>query len=76
MTPNKRRSSQAAGHVLGPAVAIGGLSLVLAAGLAALGFDVDTARRVVRVSAGWDTTAADWRVLADAFAAVANEVHA
>ena len=38
MTPNKRRSSQAAGHVLGPAVAIGGLSLVLAAGLAALGF--------------------------------------
>ena len=38
MTPNKRRSSQAPGHVLGPAVAIGGLSLVLAAGLAGLGF--------------------------------------
>ena len=42
--------------------------------LAALGFDVETARRAVRVSSGWDTTADDWRGLTTAFAAVAEEV--
>ena len=42
--------------------------------LAALGFDVETARRSVRVSSGWDTTAEDWRALITAFAAVAAEV--
>ena len=45
VTPNKRRSSQVPGHVLGPAVAIGGLSLVLVVGLAALGF-------LTRINAG------------------------
>jgi cysteine desulfurase len=42
--------------------------------LAALGFAAEEARRVVRVSAGWATTAADWQALAAAFAAVAPEV--
>lgn len=42
--------------------------------LAALGFDADEAKRVVRVSSGWETTADDWRALAEAFAAVAAEV--
>lgn len=42
--------------------------------LAALGFDVETARRGVRVSAGWETTAEDWRSLVSAFTAVAAEV--
>ncbi len=42
--------------------------------LAALGFDAAEAKRVVRVSAGWETTAADWRALAAAMAEVAAEV--
>ncbi|MFA6962041.1 MAG: aminotransferase class V-fold PLP-dependent enzyme [Opitutaceae bacterium] len=42
--------------------------------LAALGFDPEEAKRVVRVSSGWDTTAEDWRALAAAFGEVANEV--
>ncbi len=37
VTPNKRKSSRTPGHVLVPAAAIGGLSLALVAGLAALG---------------------------------------
>jgi cysteine desulfurase len=43
--------------------------------LAALGLAPELARRVVRVSAGWDTTEAGWHALATAFAAVAPEVH-
>ena len=42
--------------------------------LAALGLDPAAARRVVRVSACWETTAADWTALAAAFGAVAPEV--
>ncbi|MEI6861443.1 MAG: aminotransferase class V-fold PLP-dependent enzyme [Verrucomicrobiota bacterium] len=42
--------------------------------LAAMGLAVDEARRVVRVSAGWNTTEADWAALAEAFAAAAPEV--
>ncbi len=42
--------------------------------LGALGFDAEEARRVVRVSAGWETTAEDWRALAAAMAEVAAEV--
>jgi cysteine desulfurase len=42
--------------------------------LSALGFDPETARRVVRVSSGWETTAADWRELGAAFASVASEL--
>ena len=42
--------------------------------LAALGFDFEAARRVVRVSAGWETTADDWRALTHAFASVAAEI--
>ncbi len=42
--------------------------------LAALGLAPEAARRVVRVSAGWDTTEAGWQELAAAFAAVAPEV--
>ena len=43
-------------------------------GLTAIGLTADEARRVVRVSAGAATTAADWAALAAAFAAVAPEV--
>jgi cysteine desulfurase len=42
--------------------------------LAAMGLAPEEARRVVRVSAGWDTTEADWAALAAAFVAVAPEV--
>jgi len=42
--------------------------------LAALGLAPEAARRVVRVSAGWETTEADWGALAAAFAAAAPEV--
>lgn len=42
--------------------------------LAALGIDADEAKRVVRVSAGWETSADDWRALAAAFGEVAAEV--
>jgi len=44
--------------------------------LAALGLAPDEARRVVRVSAGWETTAEEWRALADAFVAVDGELRA
>ena len=46
------------------------------AGLAALGFDLDSARRAVRVSSGWDTTRDDWRALLAAFVGVAGELRA
>jgi cysteine desulfurase len=42
--------------------------------LAAMGFDAETAKRVVRVSSGWDTTREDWQALAAAFGDVAAEV--
>ncbi|HEY8990357.1 MAG TPA: aminotransferase class V-fold PLP-dependent enzyme [Luteolibacter sp.] len=42
--------------------------------LAALGIDADEAKRVVRVSSGWETTADDWRALAAALAEVATEL--
>jgi cysteine desulfurase len=42
--------------------------------LTALGLGADEARRVVRVSAGWETTDAGWQELAATFAAVAPEV--
>jgi cysteine desulfurase len=42
--------------------------------LAAMGFDAETAKRVVRVSSGWDTTRDDWQALAAAFGEVAAEV--
>ncbi len=42
--------------------------------LAALGLAPDEAKRVVRVSAGWDTTGAGWAALAAAFATAAPEV--
>ena len=42
--------------------------------LAGLGFGTETARRALRVSAGWETTAEDWRTLVGAFTAVAAEV--
>jgi cysteine desulfurase len=44
--------------------------------LAALGVAPEEARRVVRVSSGWETTAGDWSALADAFAAVDAELRA
>jgi cysteine desulfurase len=42
--------------------------------LAAMGFNADEAKRVVRVSSGWETTEADWQALAGAFREVAAEV--
>ena len=42
--------------------------------LAALGLDVDSAQRLVRVSAGWETRAQDWQALLGAFSDVAVEV--
>ncbi len=42
--------------------------------LAAMGLAPDEAKRVVRVSAGWETTEADWAALAAAFVAAAPEV--
>ncbi len=44
--------------------------------LAAMGLDADAARRAIRVSAGWETTAADWSALAAAFVEVARELDA
>jgi cysteine desulfurase len=45
-----------------------------ALGLAALGLTPSETRRVVRFSAGWGTTPADWSALAEACAEVAVEV--
>jgi cysteine desulfurase len=42
--------------------------------LAALGLPADDARRVIRISSGWETTEADWRALLDAILAVAAEL--
>jgi cysteine desulfurase len=42
--------------------------------LSALGATPEEMRRVVRVSSGWETTAADWRGLAAAFAEVAHDL--
>lgn len=42
--------------------------------LAALGASADEMRRVIRVSGGWDATAAEWKALAEAFAAVNGEM--
>lgn len=44
--------------------------------LAALGCSADEARRAVRVSSGWETTAAEWQALGAAFEAVAGELSA
>jgi cysteine desulfurase len=42
----------------------------------ALGASPEELRRVVRVSGGWETTAADWQALAAAFVAVGSELDA
>jgi cysteine desulfurase len=42
--------------------------------LAAMGIDAEEAKRVVRVSSGWETSEADWQALAAAFGEVAAEV--
>jgi cysteine desulfurase len=42
--------------------------------LAAMGYSPEEARRVVRASAGWDTTESDWQKLAQALAEVRVEV--
>lgn len=42
--------------------------------LAAMGYDADQAKRVVRISSGWDTAEADWQALAAAFGGVAGEL--
>ena len=42
--------------------------------LAALGFTVEEAKRVIRISAGWNTTADDWQALAEALPQVAVEL--
>ncbi len=44
--------------------------------LAALGVSPDRARRVIRVSAGWDTTVEDWTALATAFREVDADLRA
>lgn len=44
--------------------------------LTAMGFDVVQARRVIRVSAGWETTEADWNALAIALATLDTEFRA
>jgi cysteine desulfurase len=44
--------------------------------LAAMGFAPDEARRVIRVSAGWDTTEADWNALVEALRRLGNEFRA
>ncbi len=41
--------------------------------LAAMGVPGEDARRVIRISAGWDTTPSDWQALADALVDVARE---
>ena len=40
--------------------------------LAALGLTPEAARRVIRISAGWETTEADWEALAAALVKVAS----
>ncbi len=42
--------------------------------LAAMGYTPEEARRAVRVSAGWETTEADWRALVSALGEVASEL--
>ena len=42
--------------------------------LAALGIPPEEARRVIRISSGWDTTDADWHALREAIVAVAAEI--
>ena len=42
--------------------------------LAALGLTPEKARRVIRISAGWETTEGDWQALAAALAKVALRV--
>jgi len=42
--------------------------------LAAMGYTPEEARRAVRVSAGWETTEADWQALAAALGEVATEL--
>ncbi len=42
--------------------------------LAALGLPPDEARRVIRISSGWETTESDWRALLDALTAVAADL--
>jgi cysteine desulfurase len=42
--------------------------------LAGMGVPPEDARRVIRISAGWDTTPVDWQKLADALVAVADEL--
>jgi len=44
--------------------------------LAAMGIDADAARRALRVSGGWETTAADWAALATALAEAGKELDA
>ncbi len=44
--------------------------------LSALGASMDEMSRVIRVSGGWDTTAADWRALAETFTAVSCKMPA
>jgi cysteine desulfurase len=41
----------------------------------ALGASADELKRVVRVSGGWETTAADWQALAAAFDEVWHELN-
>jgi cysteine desulfurase len=41
--------------------------------LAAMGLAPEEARRVVRISAGWETTEADWKALAAAITKQENE---
>jgi cysteine desulfurase len=43
--------------------------------LAAMGYPPPEARRVIRISAGWDTTEDNWRGLAAALAEVADELN-
>jgi cysteine desulfurase len=42
--------------------------------LAALGLPPDEARRVIRISSGWETTAEDWQSLLAALTEVATEI--
>lgn len=42
--------------------------------LAGMGVAPEEARRVIRISAGWDTVPGDWQKLADALVAVADEL--
>ena len=42
--------------------------------LATLGFTAEEAKRVIRISAGWNTTADDWQALAEALPQVAVEL--